>query len=306
MATNKKKKNPFSERSWRNLVPEKRRRPMSWIAWRRAFLGFGKALLLACSLAGVGYGSWKFKEFLTTQSGPVDLTGPSVPITSVTFAGDGVLDHEWILQWLDLPAGKTLMDVDIADLQLRLVNEPQVADARVSRVFPDVLRVDLKERRPVLRLGLRKQGKNQLWLLSEEGIVYQGQNYTYASLDLLPWLELAPSMLEPNGRGGYEPLSEVARVSPLLAHARRDYPELYRDLKSLSYLRPTADESDPGAYVQLRSGKVSTIRFAPRDYPAQLRRLRYLLLDPSVRALPKISSIDLSHGRSVFADLRPT
>jgi hypothetical protein len=305
MAT-KKKKNTFSERSWRKLVPEKRRRPMSWIAWRRAFIGFGKALLLVCSLAGVGFGSWKFKEYLATQSGPVDLTGPSVPIASVTFASDGVLDHEWILQWLDLPTGKTLMDLDIANLQQRLTDEPQVSYARVSRIFPDVLRVELKERKPILRLGLRKQGKNELWLLSEEGIVYQGQNYTYASLDLLPWLELAPSMLEPDGRGGYLPLHDLTRVSPLLAHVRRDYPEIYRDLKSLSFLRPTADESDPGAYVQLRSGKVRTIRFAPRDYPAQLRRLRYLLLDPSIRALPRISSIDLSHGRSVFADLRPT
>ncbi len=280
---------------------------MSAIAWRRAFFGFGKALLFVVLLAGAGYGLWLGREYVAGQSGPVDLTGPAVPIASVSFKSDGVLDSSWINEWLALSEEDTLMDLDLRALRTKLENQPQVASARLRRLFPDLLRVELRERKPVFRLGIRpKGGRPELWLVSGEGVVYRGQNYSYASLAILPWLELDSALLEPDGNEGYKAITVVQRVSPLLEIVRRDYPELYRDWRRVSFLRPAADSSDPGAYVQAQAGKVKRIRFAPRDYADQMRRLKYLLLDPGFRDAPSIESIDLSHGRSVFARIRPT
>ncbi len=305
--TRKKKSKTFSERSWRTLVGGKRRRPLTGVAWRRIFLRFGKVLLLLILVGGIGFGFWWGREFLARQSGPLDLAGPSVPIASVSFKTDGVLDLGWIKDRLDLPVQKTLMELDLHDIQVKLESEPQIASARVRRLFPDVLGVELIERKPVLRLGVRpKGGKPELWLVSRGGVVYRGQNYSYASLEILPWIKLDPVLLKPDGSGGYKSVAALQQVSPLLELVRRDYPELYRDFKSVSFLRPAADPSDPGAYVQVQTRKVKEIRFAPREYPSQLRRLKYLLLDPGIRAAQIIRSIDLSHGRSVFADLRPT
>ena len=53
----------------------------------------------------------------------------------------------------------------------------------------------------------------------------------------------------------------------------------------------------------VRSGKVQKLRFSPRNYHIQMRHLHYLLLEPDLRKRKVIESIDLSHGRSVFAKL---
>ena len=158
--TRKKKSKTFSERSWRTLVGGKRRRPKSPVAWRRTFLGFGKVLLLLILVGGIGFGFWWGREFLARQSGPLDLAGPSVPIASVSFKSDGVLDLGWINDRLDLPVKKALMELDLHEIQVKLESEPQIASARVSRLFPDILGVELIERKPVLRLGvlLRRNG----------------------------------------------------------------------------------------------------------------------------------------------------
>ena len=279
---------------------------MSGVAWRRTLLGFGKVLLLVTLLGGVGYGFWLGREFLAEQSGPVDLTGPAVPIASVSFKSNGVLGTSWLNECLDFPEGTTLMDMDLRALQAKLEAKPQIATARLKRLFPDALRVEVMERKPVFRLGIRPRGgKPELWLVSRDGVVYRGQNYSYASLTILPWLALDPATLRRDGNGGYKAIAELEFVSPLLELVRRDYPELYRDWSKVSFLRPGADPSDPGAYVQVQAGKVKRIRFAPRDYADQLRRLKYLLLDPGFRGAPSIESINLSHGRSVFARIRP-
>jgi len=48
---------------------------------------------------------------------------------------------------------------------------------------------------------------------------------------------------------------------------------------------------------------VKSIRFSPQNYAAQMKRLKYLLLEPDFLRKPVIDSIDLSHDRSVFAKL---
>ncbi|SVB62561.1 uncharacterized protein METZ01_LOCUS215415, partial [marine metagenome] len=88
-----RKKNPKSnpDRSWRNLVSVKRRRPMSSVAWRRSLLSVGKVFLFLALLGGSGYGIWLGCEHFQNNPGPVDLTGPTLPVDSLKYATDGVL-----------------------------------------------------------------------------------------------------------------------------------------------------------------------------------------------------------------------
>ena len=301
-----RKKNPKSnpDRSWRNLVSVKRRRPMSSVAWRRSLLGVGKVLLLIALLGGSGYGIWLGREHFRNNPGPVDLTGPALPVDSLKYATDGVLSRNFIKRTLQIPENATLMDLELKDLRSKLEREPQIAFARVRRRFPSTLQVEISEHKPLYRLFIRpKKGIPEMWLVSGAGVIYKGKDFRNATLRALPYLNPDPGLLKKDERNGYQRIPVLEKVSPLLEIARSDFPELYREWKVVSFLRPDADESDPGAHVLIESKGVKKMRFAPRDYRAQLRRLKYLLLEPGFKNNKSIDSIDLSHGRSVFARL---
>jgi len=277
---------------------------MSTVAWRRSLLGVGKFLLILAILGGSGYGIWCGREHFQRNPGPVDLTGPSLPVDSLKYATDGVLKLASIKRILQIPRKATLMDLDLKDLRSKLESESQIAFARVRRRFPSTLQVEISEHKPLYRLFIRpKKGVPIMWLVSGAGTIYKGKDFRYSTLHALPYLNLKPGLLKKAERNGYQRIPELENVSPLLEIARSDFPELYREWKVVSFLRPEADESDPDAHVLIESNIVKKMRFSPRDYPSQLRRLKYLLLEPDFQNSRKIESIDLSHGRSVFARL---
>ena len=198
--------------------------------------------------------------------------------------------------------GRTLMDLDIEKIQSELKREAQISFARVSRQFPDTLKVELHEKKPILRLCLRSKTKGeQTWLIDSDGFLYQGSCYSHASLIHLPFLNIQSDMLKPLEGGGYEKLQGVTAVSPLLELVRKDYPGFYQDWQIISYQRPHQD--DAGAHIHVKSRKVRNLRFAPHDFANQLRRLKYLLSENDFRHTRVVESIDLSHDRSVFAKL---
>lgn len=225
------------------------------------------------------------------------------PISRVTFESDGALDHYWFQNWFGPLRGRSLMQIDIEELQSELSKEPQIAHARVSRLFPSTLEVRVIEETPVLVLRLGKRGGGfQDWMVSSNGDLYQGTRYSPNAVSLLPSLSISPKQLkiDPAGKG-YRRLEGIAAVTPLLELARREYPAIYRDWKVVSYANP--EETGPGSYVKVVAGKVRNLRFSPTNYAAQMKRLQYLLLEPDFRRQPVVESIDLSHDRSVFAKL---
>ena len=277
---------------------------MSSVAWRRSLFSVGKVFLLIALIGGAGYGIWLAREHFQRNPGPVDLTGPALPVDSVKYSTDGVFSLNSIKRMLQIPENATLMDLELKDLRKKLEKEPQIASARVRRRFPSTLQVEISEHKPLYRLFIRpKKGIPEMWLVSGAGVIYKGKDFRNATLRALPYLNPQSGLLKKDEENGYQPISVLKKVSPLLEIARKDFPELFREWKVVSFLRPDADESDPGAHVRIESRKVKDMRFAPRDYRAQLRRLKYLLLEPGFKNKKSIDSIDLSHGRSVFARL---
>ena len=277
---------------------------MSSVAWRRSLLSVGKVFLFLVLLGGSGYGIWLGCEHFQNNPGPVDLTGPTLPVDSLKYATDGVLGRNFIKRTLQIPENATLMDLELKDLRSKLEREPQIAFARVRRRFPSTLQVEISEHKPLYRLFIRpKKGIPEMWLVSDAGVIYKGKDFRNATLRALPYLNPDPGLLKKDERNGYQRIPVLEKVSPLLEIARSDFPELFREWKVVSFLRPDADESDPGAHVRIESRRVKDMRFAPRDYRAQLRRLKYLLLEPGFKNKKSIDSIDLSHGHSVFARL---
>ena len=299
----KNKKNSDSGLSWQKLKPKSSRRPSTIPAFKKRMGMIGRVglLLLILGMSGVGF-VW-IEKVVYQDSGPVDLTGPGTSIKQIKFSSDGVLSQKWFTNWFGPMRGRSLMDLDIDKIRADLEKEDQVIGARVKRVFPATLEISLQEQSPimVLRLKVKSGGYND-WLVSADGALYLGEGYSPARLSLLPSLAVPSSSLKRSEDGtGFKPLPDVAKVAPLLALARREYPAFYRDWKVISY--DLNNEFDPVAHILVRSGKVKKIRFAPQKFATQMERLHYLFLEPDFRKKQIIESIDLSHDRSVFAKI---
>jgi hypothetical protein len=305
--TKKKKTNQDSASgSWKTLAPKSSRRPASKAAFRKRLLGAGKFLILIAILAGVGGVFWFFQNRSQIDAGPIDLTGPGAPVSALSFTTDGVLHKRWFANWFGPLRGRSLMELDIEKIHSELVKEPQISFARVSRKFPATLKIELRERKPVLRICLRSKSKGeQTWLVSNDGSLYLGTCYSSASISHLPFLDIKPHLLKRNTlEDGYQKLEGIPAVAPLLELARSEYPGFYQNWQIVSYQRPYDD--DAGAHIHIKSGKVRSLRFSPRNYEAQLRRLKYLLHEPDFQRTRVVDSIDLSHEQSVFAKLTPS
>ena len=301
--TKKNKSNPSGRSgNWKNLAPKTSRRPASKAARRKRLMGISRFLGIILVIGALGFVGWFFQQQVKPESGPIDFTGAGVPIANLQFESDGVLHRNWFKNWFGPMRGRTLMDLDIEKIQSELKREAQISFARVSRQFPATLKVELHEKKPILRLCLRSKTKGeQTWLIDSDGFLYQGSCYSHASLIHLPFLNIQSDMLKPLEGGGYEKLHGVTAVSPLLELVRKDYPGFYKDWQIISYQRPHQD--DAGAHIHVKSRKVRNLRFAPHDFANQLRRLKYLLSENDFRHTRVVESIDLSHDRSVFAKL---
>jgi len=288
---------------WRKLAPKSSKRPATFPAFRKQMGIVGRIFFLIMVLGISGLAFWWIDRTFTSESGPLDLTGPGAPINDVTFSSDGALTLSWFANWFGPLRGRSLMEIDIDRLRMDLEKEPQIESARISRDFPSTLRIELRELNPLLVLRLRRSSGNfEDWIVGSQGTLYQGNGYSRAQLSLLPSLAVSPSMLKKLASGkGFEDLKEIAVLSPLLELTRRNYPSFYRDWKVVSYDLKNLDS--PGAHICVQSGKVREIRFAPRDFAAQLQRLHYILMEPEFRRKKVIESINLCHDHSVFAKI---
>ncbi|MCC0047692.1 MAG: cell division protein FtsQ/DivIB [Tepidamorphaceae bacterium] len=69
-------------------------------------------------------------------------------ITSVEISGNKVIDNEAILDTAGLTPGGSLLGIDANRARQRLEALPWIASARVQKLFPDTLAVDVVEREP--------------------------------------------------------------------------------------------------------------------------------------------------------------
>ena len=139
-------------------------------------------------------------------------------------------------------------------------------------------------------------------MVAGDGSLYQGVGYPSSSLSLLPSLAIHPSLLRLNSDGeGYCKLEGIPRIAPLLNLARKDYPS-FTEIGGSFPMRDRINPTWGACLGSVGEGSFHTFS-APRDYGAQMQRLKYLLRQPDFRMKSSIESVDLSHDRSVYAKI---
>jgi cell division protein FtsQ len=293
---------PPPSRSWKDIRQGVNPRAMSKEGHRRRTMaGLKFAAVCAFGLGGVVAA---IAIYLTWESNPASLkdAGGSLPLKQVVFSTDGVLDRAWLDRTLALPKRASLMSLDLAALERRLLGSGQAQSVVLRRRFADnSLVVAVQERAPVARLMAQVDGEApRLRLVARDGVVYEGVGYEPAALDRLPWL--AGVRLRRSAKSGIEPIAEMERTAQLLQTAESLVPKLFAGWQVVSLARLASDEE-----ILVRSTAIPEIVFDARnEFPRQLARLDYIVDFLHSRGAPPLQRIDLALGGQVPVELQET
>ena len=196
------------KQSWRELAgagcgrinsPQARkRRQQKWLKL------LGALVFLVAIISGLAWAVIAVKN----SEEKIQITPTSKPIERILFTTDGVLPDAWLSSVVDLRPGMSMMEADIFALKKGIESEGQVASASVERVFPSDLRIQVKERNPVLRLvSVGADGRKIQSIVARDGTIYQGIGYPSATLQNLPYLQPYQK-----ADGHFLPMVGVARV----------------------------------------------------------------------------------------------
>lgn len=277
--------------SWRELAGPRRSRVNSSVARKRRWMPWVKLLLGLLLLSGIAVGIFQLGQLLNQNTKKAVAAVAVNPIQKILFYTDGVLTENWLENTIGLQVGMPIMEADIFALKEKLEESGQVMVASVKRVFPSSLRIDIIERKPVMRLIVAdSEGKRRLRLVARDGVVYKGVGYSADALKQLPYLQ--PHR---QADGSYFPLSGIETVVALLDVVHDTRPKLYATWQVVSLQYYNGKSGMPGQVIEIRSTIVPKIIFGvSKDFALQLDRLLYILDYFEKNGDPSLKKIDLS------------
>lgn len=275
-------------RSWREIRQTANRRVVTAHARRRIRKSIFRGILvfttIALSAAGVYYGIGYWEQGVQKMNTAL----PAQPLRGIVFSTDGVLSKEWVEGVLDLPEEADIMSIDIHGKKLLLEAKGQVKSAVIRRL-PEKLRVDLRERDPVVRVATRnEEGRVVPRLVDREGYVYRGRGYDAHEISSL--LFLGGVNLQ-RSADGFRPLSGIEQIDELLQIARAEFPELFRSWR-------VVDFGDP-PLIKVRSEDFREIVFGPDGHREQLQWLAMIVENNRRQMAGMQERVDLSLGNQV-------
>ena len=222
---------------------------------------------------------------------PIQITTPSKSVERVFFDTNGVLPPSWLGTVVELRRDTAMMEIDIHTMKKQLEAHGQVKSASIERQFPNVLRINIKEHEPVLRM--RVMGANEqseVRIISREGIIYKGVSYPKATLNKLPYV-----LPYQHPEGGISPMRGIDKVADLLEETRRTQSNFYKTWKLVSLKHYSGNPELRGQVIEVRTSIVPRIIFGfNTSFAQQLDRLAVILSYVQSRGNPAIKRIDLT------------
>ena len=290
------------KQSWHYLKAAQSRRSSIFTlsSFFRRFKGYLKYGFAIVSIFCLTY---FFKNFVfqVTPSADIENVSQLTYLKKVLFQTDGVLDESWLSRVAPLNRKMKLMEINIFEIKARIESYDQIIQAKVSREFPDTLKINLKESKPIFKLNTKvNETSSVLKLVSLTGDVYEGEGYSIEYIKSLPYL--IPYQ-HPNKK--YLPIKGLEVVTPLLdlidnSNLKDRIPIIAVSLKSFS-----ADPDFPGQIIEFKSSKIPRILFsAYHDFYIQIDRLNHILSYLNGLGNPDIERIDLSLKGSAAVQLK--
>lgn len=290
---NRQKGDTFANgsQSWRELAEPRRLRVNSRTARKRRWLPMLRLLAILLTLALVVGGIYYLIQSLDINTKGSMAAAKGSPIESILFKTDGVLTEEWLRKKIGLQTGMPIMEVDIFALKKEIEETPQVEVVAVERIFPSSMRIEIIERKPLMRLmTVNASGAKRLRIVARDGTVYRGVGYSKNKLKALPYLQ----PYQDSDRG-YLPLRGIERVVELFDLVSAAQAEFFGTWQVVSLRHFNGSTNFPGQVIEVRSSEVPKIIFsASKDFALQMDRLMFILNHFEKNNDPFPEQIDLS------------
>jgi cell division protein FtsQ len=260
--------------------------------WRLMMAGVRTTATMAL-FGGLGWGAWMVVAALQDDPRKVPAAARIVPVKppELKTMRDGVLDDAWLARTLEIPAGASLMELDLEKLRARVQADQQVLTANITRLFPDRLIVEITERMPVARVRVDLGVVQRDLLVARDGVLFFGTGFDRGMLKTLPWLD---GIVIARDGAGFRPIAHMDIVAQLLADAQFSAPHQYQHWQSVSLARL---ESDRELEVTTKNG-TKALFTAKGSFFVQLANF-----DEIVDRLSRIpgarARVDLTLGREV-------
>jgi cell division protein FtsQ len=140
----------------------------------RIVVRYGLIAVAACvALSGAIYASERIEQFLISDprfllSGPAEygLESPNLEFHGVKFAS-----RSHVLRVFTEDYGRSLYFFPLEDRRSALLNVKWVRDASIVRIWPNRLRIEIRERSPVAFVKLPAEGMSRWALIDDEGVI---------------------------------------------------------------------------------------------------------------------------------------
>ena len=295
---NKASSNASGDQSWHNLTNRATKTAVSHsfkLRRIRTALKIGSIILLISLFFGILI----FLVKPSAHTAQKSIASQTLPIQRIEFNTNGVLTNRWLSSIVQLKLGTRLAEADISIIKDRLEAVGQVQFVSVERVFPDALRIDMKEHVPIMRLVVEEPNKKrELRIISSVGTIYKGIGYDKGELRKLPFLR--PYL---HHGGNYLPLQGIEHVAKLLQICRQKYPLEYKNWQVVSLKSYTGINNLPGEIIEVQAanliGKSQTLNITrlifstTTDFNIQLDRLGHIR-EVSLSINDHLKSVDLS------------
>lgn len=291
---NRDKKN--SDDSWRKLkkskVAAKSKRASTPLRARLRKVGKVVRVLLALAvLGGIIFGvNYVYRNFCIE-----DLLGAKhADLRAVEFKSDGVISAHWLGGILKIPKNSTLSDINIFDLKKILEDVSQIKSAEVERIYPDILRIEISELKPLAKIAVNVDLKPTVFMVATDGSFFKPICYTDEMLNSYVFLE---GVKLDYGKK-YE---NVKKFAEFIDTAKKRFPDEVAKWYAID-LSELGSLTLPLVVVTTRTG--TKIIFDASDLKKQFDKFDYILRYSKQRSLNDFEKIDLSLKDRVDAKLR--
>jgi cell division protein FtsQ len=129
-------------------------------------------------------------------------------VSAIEVTGVSRLTEDEVLTLAAVPSDATLLRFPAEGITERLLSNPWIAEAYVTRDFPDGMRVRIVERQPAAYLDL---GQESVWVVDDTGVTIAEQSATETGT-LVVVRDLQPIEPTPGEKTGSEPILNALGV----------------------------------------------------------------------------------------------
>ncbi|MDR1438092.1 MAG: FtsQ-type POTRA domain-containing protein [Puniceicoccales bacterium] len=222
-------------------------------------------------------------------------------VQRIEFFTNGTLDRNWVLRILHLQKQTDLDSIDVKYCRNALLRASQICEVEVERIYPSTLRIQLRERIPILKV--RRENNQGYYFVDGSGYVFErvgpGKDEFESILLLDGTVDLRRVIC-----GDHIPY--VKDLERFLTLARKRIPLIAQKWSSIRIDEDAYNLMNRLPFIEVHGDDVCSILFRNDAYLQQFEKLEYILAEASRRHQLPLQKIDLTVPGRAYVKLPST